>query len=153
MSDGNYNVCFSCVCYLNSSLSLLPDNSTDQDRAVSIIQGYHGLQLYANQFWFKHLLAYCRLRTYGRLWIPNDLKVQLELLLHFQKDDTPGSSGIQETLLEQEAELAVLNQLLPIKGLVSNIIGFRRGFNRDDLFDSTPGGEFPLQRSHVFKLT
>jgi len=101
-----------------------------------IAQGLHGLQLYANQFWYKHLIIYFDLLRKKGIPPPLDLLEQLSLLLAFQRDQ----SATAVPLPKQLEELVVLDGLPRVKELVSKIMAFRNGLNRDELFDKSPEG-------------
>lgn len=78
------DIAFSCAALLNSCTSLLPTVSTDVQRAAIIVQGFHGLQVYADKYWYKHLLEYCEVFDEQRQFCPKLLQ-QLHLLLKFKK--------------------------------------------------------------------
>jgi len=111
------------------------------------------LQLYANQFWFRHLLDYCRLQSNGNLQIAQDLLIQLEMLQNFEKDPQVALHVPQDpALATQLAELDVLLPLPSVKSLISKLIIFRSSLNRDDMFNTTPAGKFDFYASTFKEL-
>jgi len=134
------DITFSCVAFLNSCISLLPENSIEAQRAAIIIRGFHGLQLYADMFWYRHLLAYCSLLgRHKRQFSP-------ELLLRFRKEDnrTPvpqSKTGTDKNGAEDPA-LEELNHLPYVKALVTDVLVFRAKMAREDASDKSPESKF-----------
>lgn len=81
----HFNIAFPCVSHLNNSFCLIPPNCTDTERALMIIQGYHGLHPYANKFWIKHVLACCKLYVESQSKLPVEFLGQLQHLLRFRQ--------------------------------------------------------------------
>jgi hypothetical protein len=118
-NDAHLSICFSCVAYLNTSYPLLPDRSTELERAALVIQGFHGLHLYANQFWVDHLLECCTSLRKQQNQLPNHLLEQIIGIFGFQKGlDTKPFDFIQVPSIEifQHPQLVTL---------VKSIIWFR----------------------------
>ena len=136
------DITFSCVAFLNSCISLLPENSTEAERAAIIIRGFHGLQLYADMFWYRHLLAYCSLLGQQKRQFSPELLAQLQFLLKFRKEDsrTPvrqfktgtDKNGAEDPALEE------LNHLPYVKALVTDVLAFRAKIAREDVSDKSP---------------
>lgn len=53
-----FNVTFSCVAYLGSSVTLIDDDYDEQSRLIEVAKGFHGLCRYASKHWVEHLLAF-----------------------------------------------------------------------------------------------
>lgn len=53
-----FNVTFSCVAYLGSSVTLIDDDYDQQSRLIEVAMGFHGLCRYASKHWVEHLLDY-----------------------------------------------------------------------------------------------
>ena len=68
---------------------------------------------------------------------PRDLLEQLSFLLAFQKDESMTATA---PMPNQLAELAALDGLSHVKGLISKMMTFRNGLNRDELFDKSLEG-------------
>ncbi|KAL9085448.1 MAG: hypothetical protein Q9165_007598 [Trypethelium subeluteriae] len=50
----HYDIAFACTSYLLKGLKLVdPDYSEDQS-LMDVARGYHGLQIYSNEFWLEH---------------------------------------------------------------------------------------------------
>jgi len=140
------DITFSCVAFLNSCISLLPENSTEAERAAIIIRGFHGLQLYADMFWYRHLLAYCSLLGQQKRQFSPELLAQLQFLLKFRKEDsrTPvrqfktgtDKNGAEDPALEE------LNHLPYVKALVTDVLVFRAKMAREDASDKSPESKF-----------
>jgi hypothetical protein len=99
------------VAYLNTSYPLLPDRSTELERAALVIQGFHGLHHYANQFWVDHLLECCTYLQKQQKQLPNHLLEQIIGLFGFQKDlNTKPFDLIQAPSIEifQQPQLVTL---------------------------------------------
>lgn len=60
--------------------------TSQEERSAIVLQGIHGLQFYANQYWVAHFLSYLGLKSRGKESIPHDLLVQMDMLLRFNKD-------------------------------------------------------------------
>jgi hypothetical protein len=136
------DITFSCVAFLNSCISLLPENSTEAQRAAIIIRGFHGLQLYADMFWYRHLLAYCSLLGQHQRQFSPELLAQLQLLLRFRKEDnrTPGPESKTGTgkNRDEDSSLEKLNHLPYVKALVTDVLVFRAKIAREDASDKSP---------------
>ncbi|KAK2802065.1 hypothetical protein FQN51_004975 [Onygenales sp. PD_10] len=57
-ADAHHDIAFACLAYLVSSFELIDSNVTEQQKAIRVGKSFHGLHLYANEYWFKHLLLY-----------------------------------------------------------------------------------------------
>jgi hypothetical protein len=134
------DVSFSCIAFLNSCIPLLPENSTRSQRAAIIVQGFHGLEPYADMFWCRHLLAYCsHLRQQHQF--STELLAQLQLLLRFRKCDrrapVPASQTRTEEETTEDTSLEALNHLPDVKRLVSDILVFRAKIKQQDASDKS----------------
>lgn len=58
MITAKYNVCFSCLAYLNFSVNLIDPEYGEESCLVEVGKGFHGLCRYASKYWVEHLLAY-----------------------------------------------------------------------------------------------
>lgn len=131
------DISFSCIALLNSCIPLLPDHSTENQRMAIIVQGFHGLQVYANMFWYRHLLAYCGLLRQHEF--SKELLAQLQLLLRYRKDDT--ATLVQSPQINTEGKSAqdpsteVLNCLPFAKKLVSDVLELRAKIDQKDVSD------------------
>jgi hypothetical protein len=125
-----FNITYSCVSYLNTCLPLFTANGTETERAIVVIQGFHSLHLYANEFWYKHLLAYARCCLDERVAFPMDLLDQLSSLLRFQKDKNIHLE-CQESPTSV-SRLEVLDQVPAVRDLVSNLVAFKEALKKDD---------------------
>jgi hypothetical protein len=83
--DAHLNIGFSCVAYLNTSFGLLPQCSNEEERIRWVLQGLHGLQIYANKSWHRHILAYLDLVVSQKLAVPEYLAQQLGEILKYSK--------------------------------------------------------------------
>jgi len=129
LEDAHFNICFSCVAYLNTSYGLIPLHYSNDTRAAIVVTGFHGLQIYANQFWVDHLLSYCTILDQQRKNLSRELENQLNTLLRFLKE----SASVEQTPDYAELEgLDVLVQNPNIKTLVLKVAKFRRKLEVDD---------------------
>lgn len=61
VAKANLNIALSCVINLTSCLDFVPrstDSMTEEDLESYTVQGCYGLQLYGQEFWAEHVLAY-----------------------------------------------------------------------------------------------
>ncbi|PQE30167.1 hypothetical protein CJF32_00003620 [Rutstroemia sp. NJR-2017a WRK4] len=135
------DITFSCVAFLNSCISLLPINSTEAQRAIIIVRGSYGLQIYADRFWYKHLLLYCGLLIQHQGQFSAELLSQLQRLLRFRKEDSRPpvplpKSGTEKNLAE-DTRLEALNYWADLKRFVSDVVEFRAKMSRDDASDKS----------------
>jgi hypothetical protein len=135
------DITFSCVAFLNSCLSLLPINSTEAQRAAIIVRGCYGLQIYADRFWYKHLLLYCGLLRQHQSQFSTGLLSQLQLLLRFRKEDSrppfPLPKSRTEKNVAEDTRLEALNYWPDLKRLVSDVVEFRAKISMDDASDKS----------------
>jgi hypothetical protein len=136
-NSAHLNISFSCVSYLNTSCVLLPSNCTDQQRAEIVLRGFHGLQFYANQFWFKHVLTCCGLFAKGNAALPDDLLIQLQQLVQFRKAFGDNSCVIgnpdTNSSHRQRDDSLAMNQLpQDVRDLIWEVIEFRKMVKKED---------------------
>ncbi len=143
--SAHLNMSFSCVSYLNTSFCLLSSNCTDQQRASTVLQGFHGLQFYANEFWSKHVLTCCGLFAKYDFVLPDDLVIQLERLLRFRKEigDKSSSTGHQYTGTHHHENSLALNQLPQnVKDFIWEVVEFRKKLTEEDTTLKPPASMF-----------
>jgi hypothetical protein len=145
--NAHLDISFSCIAFLNSCVSLLPANSTEAQRAGIIVGGFHGLQIYADMFWYRHLLAYCGLLVQQKRQLSTELLTQLQLLLRFWKEDSRATVPKSKTTTEKDGTedptLEALNHLPDVKRLVSDVLVFRTKMTREDASDKSPESKLP----------
>lgn len=127
-------------------MALLPANSTNARRAAIVIQGFHGLQVYADKFWYKHLQAYCEFVHQNNRQFSHELRNQLTLLLQYKKlsEDAPTAlCQLGANDITNSPSLNVLNDIPKIKSLVLEVLEFRAKMNVADSSDKTPEGMAP----------
>lgn len=140
----HFNMTFSCITYLNTSLYLLPQYSTNDARMEIVVRGFHGLQFYASRYWYHHLLAYAKLLDKQKSF-PPELLDQLQLLLSFRKQVPRLSSAAafngDDTSVES-ADLKFLDQLPDIQAMALDVIIFRTKINKEDNLNKSLDGKF-----------
>ena len=52
------NISLALVTYLCSSFALIDSQVRNEEKIVDVAKGFHGLHLYANEFWVAHFLEY-----------------------------------------------------------------------------------------------
>ena len=57
----HYDIALACTSYLLSGLTLADSRCEEDRKLIDVAKGLHGLQLYANEFWLEHVLAYASL--------------------------------------------------------------------------------------------
>lgn len=146
--NAHLDISYSLIALLNSCFPFLSDSSTEAQRAAVIIQGFHGLQVYANMFWTKHLLAYCSILIQNRAQFSKELQTQLQLLLRFRKhNDQLQSSTPKNTAL------GVLDDMPDIKNLVSDTVEFQAKLFRDTTsYKSFEGNYLPLPLTQLLNF-
>ncbi|KAH6703303.1 hypothetical protein BKA61DRAFT_636254 [Leptodontidium sp. MPI-SDFR-AT-0119] len=124
----NLNISFSCMAYLNTSLGLLPNTLTLQTRGTLILSGFHGLHLYANQFFAQHLLAYFASLAGSRSRPAPALVVELQKLLHFSKN-----SGDEGLVSHSTVNLDVLSESPEVVSFLRQVVAFRDGLKQEEV--------------------
>jgi hypothetical protein len=136
--DAHLNIGFSCVVYLNTSFGLLPQCSNEEERIRWVLQGLHGLQIYANKYWHRHILAYLDLVVSQKLAVPEYLAQQLGEILKYSKvksseevrqSTAAGNSSGHDILNRQYQSLKEFPGLCD---LVSRLEGFRNDLRNQD---------------------
>ncbi|TVY65596.1 Vegetative incompatibility protein HET-E-1 [Lachnellula suecica] len=123
VDNAQHNISFSCIAYLNTSLFLASASTTDHERVAAVFQGLHGLQIYANRYWFDHLLQYCASQARQGKTLPRDICTQLTALLMFRKEAYNDRiiAGNLLASVDQQA-LTVLDQIPLLKTLVTDVL-------------------------------
>ncbi len=139
----HFNLAFSCVCYLNSSLSLLPGRSTREEQIDAVLGGFHGLLHYASQYWFMHLLEYCKLTPKRKSYFSGGFKCQLEQLLAYGVNERL-NGALEEPNQPREvpsilAGREALDEVPGITDLVCDILRFRTSLKTEVVGKSPEG--------------
>jgi hypothetical protein len=58
----DYNMTLSCVSCLIQGMSLINGRLLEEQRIINVGRGFHGLHLYAVEYWLPHLLSYAEAR-------------------------------------------------------------------------------------------
>ncbi|KAH6710613.1 hypothetical protein BKA61DRAFT_612024 [Leptodontidium sp. MPI-SDFR-AT-0119] len=118
-SEAHLHISFSCVAYLNTAYSLLPNRSTRGQQAAAVATGLHGLLPYANRYWSDHLLTYCSSTSKP---IPRSLVAQLITLVGYQKPPavSVGPQAAEITNADDVKGLHALDQLPKVQSLILN---------------------------------
>jgi hypothetical protein len=144
--DAHLSIGFSCVAYLNTGLRLLPQHSGDEERMLQVLQGLHGLQIYANKYWHKHILAYMDLAVSQTLEVPQHLVLQLEEVLKYSKfkesENSIGSARTSNSKDNTTASLPSLERFPRLSSLVSGLERFRTGLKNQDWTQKSFEGKF-----------
>lgn len=62
-ADAHHDIAFSCLAYLVSSFQLIDNHSiTEQQKVIGVGKSFHGLHLYANEYWLRHFILYADAR-------------------------------------------------------------------------------------------
>lgn len=148
VASANLSIAYACITYLNSSPILLQGSDTDQ--LTVVVQGFHGLHLYANQFWFKHLLIYLHMQTRSGTKTSEPLLQQLLVLVRFQKDHKMQLGELERFVTPSfNVELRVLDSLPLVKLLVAKTVAFRASLNREEMSIKSAEGRCSSQLSHI----
>ncbi|KAK2755707.1 hypothetical protein FQN54_005857 [Arachnomyces sp. PD_36] len=76
-TDGHHDITFACLVYLKSSFELIDGDVTERQKAVKVAKSFHGLHLYANEYWLKHLFSYTEARNASSALLSEPLVDQL----------------------------------------------------------------------------
>ncbi|KAF2812552.1 uncharacterized protein BDZ99DRAFT_413355, partial [Mytilinidion resinicola] len=68
--SAEYNLTLSCVTYMLQGMSLINSRLSEEERTVNVGKGFHGLHLYAVEYWLEHLLDYAQARQVMRVSDP-----------------------------------------------------------------------------------
>lgn len=128
--QAHYNLSFSCIAYLSTTSCLMDPSISESQSRLRIVKGYHGLHLYANKFWFAHLLKYLNSRGRHDILVPAQLREQLSNLRRFRKESQSPEFHAQiraiGPLQSIENRTATLDDLPDTKSLVHNILAYRQ---------------------------
>jgi hypothetical protein len=80
-----------------------------------VLQGLHGLQIYANQFWYKHIQAYMDLVIAQNLEIPEYFVQQVEEILKYNKAEVSGELTQSTTVGSSKSKQAPDRQYHSLK--------------------------------------
>lgn len=105
-----------CISYLCSSFDLIDERVADSEKFLGVLRSYHGLHLYANEYWLQHLLAF---RSVDELHVIRDstLHASVARLVHRQTDllqttgRTTAPSHTNPNLEDEDPQLFVQNCL------------------------------------------
>lgn len=145
LEQAHYNICFSCIAYLSTASCLIDPSFPESQSRLRIVKGYHGLHLYANRFWFAHLLEY--VKSQGRLGItvPAQLTGHLQSLSQFRKEfQSPEFHAELRAigpLQSIETRTATLDNLPDTKSLVQDILAYRQILAREIHIQKSSEGE------------
>jgi hypothetical protein len=125
-------------------LRLHPLACSNHQRAMRILRGFHGLHIYAQEFWTYHLLEFCALNNSGDLQtnqLPAELSKQLEKLLDFKKPSKYGSTHSQNDLdLSTSHDLSTFTPLPRVKDLLLATLAFRKAPKPKHALDQSQKG-------------
>lgn len=121
-----------------------------------MLQGFHGLQIYTQMFWYKHLLEYfgCLLER-DEHRISSDLVSRLLLLDDFGKapSQPPESSIDPSKHSREDPRLKILDPWPDLKRFILDIINFRASTAKQIMADESFEGRQNSARSFSLHLT
>jgi hypothetical protein len=59
--NAHYNVSIACIAYLRTSFNFIDPQFSAEQNSINVVKGFHGLHLYANEYWLAHLIAYANM--------------------------------------------------------------------------------------------
>jgi hypothetical protein len=144
--EAHLNIGFSCIAYLNTSFRLLPQHSNDEEKILWVAQGLHGLQRYANQYWYKHTLAYMDLVVAQKLEVvPECLVRQLDEILKYSKANPvtlePASVDASRGMELPDQIYPSLSRFPGLSSLVSRLEDFRTSLKNQDWTQKSIAGQ------------
>ncbi len=142
-TKSHYDVAFSCVTYLLTSLCFIYPSVPDDEIRRRIVKGYHGLHLYANEFWIEHVLQYAKMQKTTGSEILESFVSQLERLLQFRRESwsLEPSSLSTSSLPGITGRSIVLSKVPEIQRLTSDILAFRVVLAQEKHTQKDPEGE------------
>ena len=60
--NAHHNVSIACIAYLCTSFNFIDPQFSAEQNSINIVKGFHGLHLYANEYWLTHLITYANMR-------------------------------------------------------------------------------------------
>ena len=89
------DISFACVAYMVSAFELINPELCAINPLIRVGEGYHSLFLYANRFWFEHLLDYVALEGPGVRKDRTMLAIQLLELCKFYIRHSTHEGGLE----------------------------------------------------------
>lgn len=120
--------------YLNTCLELV--SHEESYMAEHVVQEIHGLQLYANKYWYRHLITYALYCAEKKLGFSMELVSQLSELLRLQKDRIEGPTSRPVPVSSPTTlDLGLLTQFPLVKEFILEVDCFRMSLARDIISD------------------
>jgi hypothetical protein len=136
------------VTYLCSSFALIDSQARNEEKIADVSKGFHGLHLYANEFWVAHFLEYIEVNTeLDQHMLDSVLEQVLALCdahdsIALPTDDTAEGEDLvsRESQLDGHPALQKLEAHLDIHDFLGKIIEYRERTHEAQLQAS--GGQY-----------
>lgn len=132
-NQAHYDLAFACMNYMISSFCFIDSSISETELKIRVLKGFHGLHLYASEFWFQHLLQYAKR---DEPVDDDELHDPLDGLQEFWKDE-PGSGVVTLKLDDTTSADAIERQLevldsMPLALLMGrDILTFRKFLSQE----------------------
>ena len=143
---------------MRTSLSLIDPAISEDATQVRVVNGFYGLQSYADDYWFRHLVRY--IRSEGRLWIKEsvDLFEELRGLLIARNPPEAASlvSKITPSKEQQPSELELISRYFEdcpaIQSFLRDVMVFRNKLVQFQKTESYEDGQLEaISRAYELK--
>jgi hypothetical protein len=143
------NISLTLVTYLCSSFALIDSQVRNEEKIVDVAKGFHGLHLYANEFWVAHFLEYIEVNAeLDQRMLDSVLERVLALCdahdsIALPTDDTEEGEELvsrESQQLDGHPALQKLEAHLDIRDFLGKIIEYREKTHEAQLQAS--GGEY-----------
>lgn len=59
--NAHHNISIACIAYLHTSFNFIDPQFSAEKNNINVVKGFHGLHLYANEYWLAHLITYANM--------------------------------------------------------------------------------------------
>jgi hypothetical protein len=151
----HFDMAFSCVSYLSSSICLISPSMTDFEAENRIIKGFHGLHRYAHEFWIDHLLRFSLSKLCDSPAETKALVQQVDCLSQSQSlphlYDTPMANSI-EVYSGSHEHLSSWYQFPNIQRFLEKVLVFRKRLEQERSNTNSPEGKWNKNREFRLNL-
>ena len=133
------------MAYLSTSPCLIHPSVPEDQLRLRIVKGYHGLHLYAIEFWTEHLLQYAKSQSGLDPTVSAPLIEQLQRLLGFRRESQTAEFATEQLAmgasLPIETCTSALKDLPNIESLVKDVLMYRQILGQEKHTQKDPEGE------------
>lgn len=137
--------------YLGSSFALIDSQMPEEENILRVAKGFHGLHLYANEFWVAHFLEYVELNPETDATVSDPVLERVltlcdihdSIALPSDDDENAGSTALHEIRQDAHPAFEKLKAHVDVHDFVRRIVEFRAQTRETQLQQSN--GENPLR--------